>query len=62
MTDGQRMERDMICSYLFHIGVAPYKLPDRIIYVERLPYIDEYNRCGGFVFCVDYFPDERGIR
>lgn len=40
VTDGQRMERDEICSYLFHIGVAPYKLPDRIIYVERLPFIN----------------------
>lgn len=34
------MERDEICSFLIHLGIAQYKLPDRIIYVERLPFIN----------------------
>jgi len=40
VTDGQRIERDEICSYLFHMGVAQYKLPDQVIYAERLPFIN----------------------
>lgn len=40
VTNGQKIERDEICSFLIHLGVAQYKLPDRIIYVERLPFIN----------------------